>query len=184
MAEEKFEAEVLLEDLGDFAAHRAVHAADGAGGVFDDLNFGAEAREYGLHQVVGRRADGRLEELRDTFGVVMQLREQVTGDERIVREVFEVGVDDAFDLVVEGCVGTEMQESREDAGHYLRKDGLAESLLVAKVVVQQGLVDARFLGDLGHSCAGSAPLDEDGSRGLEDPLLGFGVLCGSVFHIV
>jgi hypothetical protein len=74
------------------------------------------------------------------------------GKKRVPHHVLEVERDDAIDLLVDRDVGGErLHEGGEDARCDLPKHRGAQPFLRAKVVVQQGLVDAGLLGDLLHA---------------------------------
>ena len=88
-------------------------------------------------------------------------------------EHIELDLDDAFYLCLQLIVG---RERGDDWRHELRRgateNGGGETFLGAEVVVEERLVDARFIGDFLRAGASATAAEENAMRRIEDALLG------------
>jgi hypothetical protein len=121
----------------------------------------------------------RFDELGGTVGVLIQLADDVGGRIGRLRQLFEVELNDAPDFVVESGVGTEnLAHAQEEAACDTLEHGGREAALAAKVVMQERLVDAGFVGDFLHAGAGGSAPHEHDVRRVEDAALGIGIAFG------
>jgi len=108
--------------------------------------------------------------------MMRDLADEVAREVRRAREMAELESDDAPHFLLETAIGRDhLNDGGHEAPRRALERGLGQLFLVAEVVMEQRLVDARLHGDLLHAGARGAAADEDGVRGVEDALLGVAV---------
>ena len=111
--------------------------------------------------------------------MMVHLRQDVARQEGCLPHRVDIEMDELLDLLLEGIVGLEdTGDCRDQPTGGFAEDGFAQPVLGAEVVVQQGLIDAGFFGDLLHPGARGTPTHEDGPRSVENAVLGRAVTVG------
>ncbi len=131
--------------------------------------------------IVGPTASGVIpisvgDELRRALGMMRELAEDVARQIRRPRQVIELDLDYAHDLILEVRLGRHhFDDPREELPRGAPEDRFREPGLAAEVIVQEGLVHPRFRGDVLHPGARGTTAQKDRMRRVEDPLLGVAI---------
>ena len=137
------------------------------------LELPAERAEQSRANVRGGGAGHRAEQLGRALRIVIELGEEVAREIAVLEQHVDLRGGDSPHLLLDRRVGREdADHDREELPDGATKDRFGEALLVAEVVVEEGVIDAGLARDLGHARSRRAAAKEHGVRRVENAGLG------------